>query len=232
MELWVQIAGVESRIMYVDADGHVHFEDLDLNVQDGVIRLAGTQIQLSDLSNGTAIPPANLNDQYEYQLLPISWFSDGATAPAALDDASTRSPYKYRNFDGASQDEDLDTIWQLPDHINLSEDVCFRVYYLVTNATGPSSEGVVFQVQATSIGDNDPTNPAQGAAVPIADTGTTAIQWDLLITGWSTDVTISNGAAGELVEINFYRDYDHASDTYTQDVGVCFVEFRYKRNPQ
>lgn len=179
-----------------------------------------------------SVDPVHLANQYAYELIPVSWFADGTTAPAALDDASTRSPWKYRDFAGATADEDIDGVWQIPDDCDISANLTYRVHYLVTNATGPSAEGVVFALQGASIGDNDATNPTLGTAVVIADTGTTASQHDYLVTGWSGAVTFTNAAAGEMVELNFYRDQDHASDTYAQDVGVAFIEIRYSRSPE
>ena len=108
--------------------------------------------------------------------------------------------------------------------------VQYRVQYLVTAATGPSAEGVAFGLSGVSLGDNDATNGAKGTAVVVTDESTTAAQHDILITGWSGDVTITGLAAGEIAELNLLRDHDDAADDYAQVVGVLAVEIRYVKN--
>lgn len=171
---------------------------------------------------------SEIADFYAYDTIPIAWMKDGSSAPAALDDASTRTPYVYRDFDSAA-DEDLNFVWFVPSDLS-GTTIQYRVRYLITNATGPSAEGVAFGLSGVSFGDNDATNGAKGTVVVVTDTSTAA-QHDILITDWSGDVTVTNLAAGEVAEMALIRDVSDAADDYAQDVGVISIEIRYVQNP-
>ena len=196
----------------------------------------GDLLEIVDVSDTTMaatgtnkkITVANFLNWYAYDILPIALAADGAAAPDALDDRSTRKPYQYRTFAHDST-EDVNFVWFVPSDLS-GATIQFRVKYLVTHATGPSAEGVAFTLAGISLGDNDLTNAAKGTAVTIADTAITAAQHDILITDWSGDVTITNLTAGDIAELNLTRDHDHASDTYAQVVGVLAVELRYVQN--
>lgn len=176
-----------------------------------------------------AITPAKIDDWYAYDTLPIAWAADGTSAPDALDDRSTRKPYQYRTF-ASDADEDVNFVWFVPSDLSGTA-IQFRVKYLVTHATGPSaSEGVAFGLSGVSIGDNDATNGAKGTVVVVTDDTLNAAQHDLLITGWSGDVTVTNLAAGEIAELALIRDVSDAVDDYGQVVGVVAVEIRYVQN--
>lgn len=180
--------------------------------------------------NGATVGPFGSSAWYAYDVLPIAWAADGTAAPDALDDRDTRKPYQYRTFAHDST-EDVNFVWFVPS--DLSGDttaIQYRVKYLVTAATGPSNEGLAFTLAGVSLGDNDATNGTKGTAVTVTDTAITAAQHDILITDWSGDVTVTNLAAGEIAELAFTRDHDHASDDYAQVVGVLAVEIRYVRN--
>jgi hypothetical protein len=174
-----------------------------------------------------SVDAAMISDIYAYQEIPVAWMVDGTSAPAALD-STTRKPYDYRAFD-TTADEDLNFVWVVPADLS-GTTIQYRVYYLVTAATGPSSEGVAFGLSGASIGDNDATNGAKGTVVVVTDTGTAA-QHDVLVTGWSGDVTITDLLAGEIAELAFIRDVDDAVDDYAQDVGVTMIQIRYVQNP-
>lgn len=178
------------------------------------------------------VDASNLNDLYAYAEIPIAWMKDGTSAPAALDDASTRSPYVYRNFDSTA-DEDLEFNWFVPpDFSSTTTTIQYRVYYLITNATGPSAtEGVAFGLSGVSAGDNDASNGTKGTVVVVTDDTLTAVQHDVMITGWSGDVTVTNIAAGEVAEMALIRDVSDAVDDYGQDVGVFMVQIRYVQDP-
>lgn len=176
-----------------------------------------------------AVTAAKIADWYEYATIPIAWCADGSSPPDALDDRTTRPPYQYRTF-STSADEDVNCVWFVPSDLSGST-VQYRVKYLVTNATGPSaSEGVAFGLSGVSIGDNDATNAAKGTVVVVTDDELNAAQWDVLITGWSGDVTITNLAAGEVAELALIRDVSDAVDDYGQVVGVLAIEIRYVKN--
>jgi len=192
------------------------------------IDLPANSVDTADVGDNQ-ITAAKIVDMYAYQEIPVGWMQDGTSAPDALDDASTRSPYAYRTF-AHDADEDLNFVWIVPADLSGST-IQFRVYYLVTNATGPSSEGVAFGLSGVSLGDNDATNGAKGTVVVITDPTITAAQHDVLITGWSGDVTVTNIAAGEVAELALIRDVSDAADDYAQVVGVFMIQIRYVQNP-
>lgn len=212
----------------LEADTGIRFNGPVTFVNEGAITLPANSVD-SDQYVDNSVDAVNIADWYAYDILPIGWAEDGTAAPDAIDD-TTRDPLAYRTF-AADSTEDVNFVWFVPS--DLSGDttaVQYRVKYLVTNATGPSNEGVAFTLAGVSLGDNDATNAAKGTAVTITDTAITADQHDILITGWSGDVTVTNIAAGEIAELAFTRDHDHASDDYGQVVGVLALEIRYVRN--
>ena len=129
----------------------------------------------------------------------------------------------------------MNFVWQIPSDADVGASVnnfWYRVHYLIVNATGPSAtEGVAFSLAGASMGDNDATNAAKGSAVTITDDELNAAQWDYMVTDWSSAVTITNAAAGEMAELNLERTTANAVDDYGQDVGVAFIEIRYVKNP-
>jgi len=202
----------------------------------GVIAVEGTDLvrASSDINNAgviqaNAVDASMINDWYAYDEIPVAWMQDGTSAPAALDDASTRSPFVYRDFDDEA-DEDLNFVWFVPADLSGST-IQYRVKYLITNATGPSAtEGVAFGLSGVSAGNNDATNGTKGTVVVVTDDTLNAAQHDVMVTGWSGDVTVTSLAAGEVAEMALIRDVSDTVDDYAQDVGVLSVEIRYVQN--
>jgi len=197
--------------------------------------MADSAIDTAELASGAVetakiedanVTAAKIADWYAYDTIPIAWANGGTSEPDDLDN-STREPYAYRTF-AHDADEDLNFVWFVPSDLS-GTTVQYRVKYLVTNATGPSAEGVAFGLSGVSLGDNDATNGTKGTVVVVTDTST-AVQHDILITGWSGDVTITNLLAGEVAELAIIRDVSDAADDYAQVVGVFAIEIRYVRN--
>lgn len=187
--------------------------------------------KFEDGESGTILGNTSPSMFYESVFIPIGDMIDGSSAPAALATISSSDGYaNVRKFDGASA-EDVRLNWKVPDDIVVSEKLDYRVIALVTEGTGPSSEGVVFNLSGYSIGDGDGLSATLGSAVSASKTGLTLSQYDLIITGWATDVTLTNLAAGELAILKLERDPTDGDDTYAQDVGVIGIEIRYKRQP-
>jgi hypothetical protein len=195
---------------------------------DATIGTTGTLAIAND-----AVQADDIEDFYAYELIPIAWATGGSTAPTAINSAS-RGPWAYREFSN-SADQDVNFVWQIPSDATVgasTNNFWYRVHYLVTNATGPSAaEGVAFSLAGVSMGNNDATNASKGTAVTITDDELNASQWDYLVTDWSSAVTLTNAAAGEMTEINLERTTADAVDDYGQVVGVAFIEIRYVRNP-
>ena len=177
--------------------------------------------------NGSAWEAAEIGKiELAFESIPIAWCVDGTSAPDAID-STTFPPYVYRTFD-YSADEDVDFLWfKLPElDVDLAT-VEYRVTYLVTEATGPSSEGVVFSLAGGWVDNGETINPTLGTAVALVDPGLIASQGTLLVTDWSDPVTLSGASVpGHVAEFHFIRSTGHASDTYEQLVGVVKIELK------
>lgn len=159
--------------------------------------------------------------------LPIGWAIDGASAPAPKSTLTSTYSVDIRNFDAAS-DEDVYIPWQVPFDLTGST-VTFRVICFVTNATGPSTEGVAFFLQGVSLGDGELLSATHGTAVKSSFADETHAQYDRVTTDMSGAVTITNLAAGETAILKLYRDVSDADDDYAQDIGVAGIEIKYSR---
>ena len=182
--------------------------------------------------NGSAWEAANVAKiEFAYEPIPIAWCADGTSAPDALDNL-TFPPYAYRTFDSAA-DEDVSFVWFTLPEINVDiVTVAYRVTYLVTETTGPSSEGVVFSLAGGWVDDNETINPVLGTPISLADTGLTAAQGTLLVTDWSDPVTLSGASApGRVAEFNFLRSTTDGDATYGQLVGVVCIELKLNVYP-
>lgn len=169
----------------------------------------------------------NLLKVQEYEFLPIVWAINGAAPPEGLTTLTSTYSVDIRNFDDAS-DEDVYIPWEVPSDISGST-ISYRVICFVTNATGPSNEGVSFFLQGASLGDGDILSSALGTAVESNATAMTHAQYDRFATSWSAAVTITDLAAGETAMLKLYRDISDTQDDYAQDIGVAGIEIKYTR---
>ena len=111
--------------------------------------------------------------------LPIDWAEDGTTAPeAAALVTSGSGNFRARNF-ASDQSEDIAISWKVPVGIDTAAPITIRVNMIVTNATGPSNEGIVFDLSGYCTGDNDSINGTPGDSVNATSTALTAAQYDL-----------------------------------------------------
>lgn len=170
---------------------------------------------------------ANLLKVQEYEFLPIVWAINGAAPPEGLTTLTSTFSVDIRNFDDAS-DEDVYIYWQVPTDLT-GTTITYRVICFVTNATGPSAEGVAFFLQGNSLGDGDILSGAMGTAVISSAAAVTHVQYDRFATAWSAAVTITALAAGETALLKLYRDVSDAADDYAQDIGVAGIEIKYTR---
>lgn len=182
-----------------------------------VIELRMTAAMFQDIVDRTTVG---------YDFLPVEWGLDTATPPDYVETiTSGGNSVRVRKFAGDTADESIQLPWQAPYDL-YGAVVKFRVIYYITEATEPSAEGVVFGLKgrAGALGD------AMGDAVVVADTGLSNSRYDRVVTDWSDDVTITGLEAGATAIFTLYRDQDHASDTYEQDVGVFGIQLRYSRS--
>lgn len=166
-----------------------------------------------------------LIDDYAY--FDISNGLDGAAPPEVATVLSSTNKVVVRNFDPAS-DEDLLFDWDVPGDF-YGTTITFRVITFITNATGPSNEGVAFFLQGASIGDGDILSSALGTAIKSSWTGKTEVQYDRIATAWSAAVTITDILANETTLLKLYRDISDGDDTYAQDVGASRLQIKFKR---
>ena len=165
----------------------------------------------------------------ESVFIPIEWAEDGAVAPASTVLISNgNGEIRVRKF-ASDQTEDVTFPWKVPDDIVAADGITFEVPWVVTEATGPSAEGVSFKAAGYSAGSGDGIGGTFGTEVESNNTALTEIQYDYIKSTKSTKVTITNLKEGELVMINLNRDHDDADDTYGQDVGVAGIIIHYTK---
>lgn len=198
--------------------------------ESAVVTIARTFSTTSPLTGGGSLSADRtlaISNLLGYSYIPIEWALDGASPPdtVATITSSSRTA-RVRTFDSAST-EDVEFDWIVPQNAVAASTVRYLVHFYVTAATGPSNEGVAFGLAGASIGDGDPLGVTLGAEVVLTKTGMTENQYDIVITGWSGAVTITNLAAGEVAKMKFRRIHDNAADTYAQLIGVSGIVIEY-----
>jgi hypothetical protein len=168
----------------------------------------------------------------ETEYLPISYCIDGAAAPDALATvASTNGKANVRTFAGDSS-EDCYMKWDVPEDIDITSGIKIQIKGVITAATGPSNEGISFELSGFSLGDGDALNGTFGTVVELDKTAMTEDQYDNIVTGYSSALTatnITNFAAGEQAQIKILRDHDDDADTYAQLIGIEGIKIKYVR---
>lgn len=166
---------------------------------------------------------------YDYVFFPIGDAIDGTTAPAtiATQSSSGTGKVKTRGFDSTSA-EDVRYVWQVPANLDPTYGVLFKVHVLVTSATAPSNKGIVFDLSGFCSGHGDTFNGTFGTVVQSSKTAITESQWDVLQTEWSSAVTITDLAPGEVAFLKFARNPGHASDDYAVDADVIGITLQYR----
>src|SRR5690606_8634928 len=139
-------------------------------------------------------------------------------APAAAAEIGTTS------LIGRSFAEDADNgvifFWQIPsDYVS---GIKYRVFYAL-NANGQADETAAFSLAGCSVGNSDALACSEGTAVVVTDElGTDDDTGELIVTGWSTAVTITNAAAGEMASLLLIRDV--SEDDYSDHLLVSGIE--------
>lgn len=169
-------------------------------------------------------PSVSATDINKYETYKVWEGDDGASPPAPLTTITSTHTYFIRNFDGSS-DEDLDFDWVAPIDLTAGSTILFRVVCIVSNATAPANGEIVsFQLSGASMGASDSIGATLGTAVSSSYTADgTYAQYEELPTAWSSAVTITDHAAGEIVKVTLNRDADDV-DTYGQDIGLYALQ--------
>lgn len=219
------IAGIANQIVVTnDGDGSVTLSaPQDLAVASSPTFAGLTLTEDLTMATGKGV------ELTDYQYIPIGYAIDGETAPDTEETISSTNKVKVRKFQGATADMDVFIPWHIPSDLIAADGVKFRVLFIITEATVPSNEGVVFGLKGASLGTGDDLGSALGTAQISEISGRSDPQYDILFTAWSSAITVTDLAAGELAMFNFYRDQDHASDTYAQKVGVIGIELLFSR---
>jgi hypothetical protein len=163
----------------------------------------------------------------EEVFIPVAWMIDGAAAPAALADLASTRKVKIRDFDGAAN-KDLEFMWDVP--ANYVGGVKFLVIGYVSAATAPGDTDVVaFSLAGCSIGNSDALGCTLGTAQTSSLTvsGTGYAQYDRLATAYSSEITVTDIAAGESAHFKLTR-LATTTDTYAQLFGVAGIRIKYQ----
>jgi len=167
----------------------------------------------------------------ERVFLPICDAADQTPGPAPV--SSLESPggggLRIRDFDGVASEVVCASIIVPPD-IVVSAGLRARVIGVISNATGPSAEGVYFQFGFWCSGDTDSMSPS---GTPLLDfvskTGMTLSQYEMWFTDFCTGGVPLDFAAGKMLFLLYGRDPTDPSDTYGQDIGVTGIEIEWTR---
>lgn len=171
---------------------------------------------------------AGSHSRFTSDFLPIEWAEDGTSPPAvtslvSIGDAKIR----VREFDDAA-DNDVIIPWKVPSQlISPASGLRFQVYGVVTNATGPADEGVVFELNGYSVGDGDSIDLVPGVRIKSFKTNWTGVQYDNFVTELSDVVYITDLAPDETVFFNLRRSTGDGDDSYAQNIGVYGIKIRY-----
>lgn len=196
----------------------------------------------SAMTSGTFSPSAHASAHnggggdpisfYDVDPIPASWFIDGGTAPGVLTTLTSTNKTQYRDFSG-SANNDVQFRWVVPYGIDTSVAPIFEVWGWITSATGPADgETLKFSLACRSFADQEALSGALGTPVTLTKTFTTGANWvqhDFVTTGFSTAVTVTGFAGGELVICTLTRD---VTDTYAQPFGVEWVRIKYAKTIQ
>lgn len=157
------------------------------------------------------------------EYLPIRYAEDGTTGPAAAAEISTSTAIG-RGFD-KDADEDVVFWWVTPnDYVG---GIKYRVIYAL-GADATADDTAVFSLAGCAAANSATLACTPGTAVTLADElGTDDDQYQVMISDYSTAVTVTDIAAGSLNRLVFLRDV--SEDDYTEgDLLVIGIEIKYQ----
>lgn len=155
----------------------------------------------------------------KYQYFPAAWMEDNATTPAAPAAVIDGPEIKARLF---ADNETTIVLWQVDPEWTAG--LKFRVYYSLV-AAGEADDTATFRLKGCSAGNSDLLTCTAGDPIGVSDEiGTDDEINELMITGWSDAVTITNLAANELARLTFYR----GSDDEAGELNVIGIEIKYQ----
>lgn len=158
------------------------------------------------------------------EYLPIRYgeADDAVQAPADAAEVGTTTMIA-RAFD-KDTDEGLVFWWHVP--MDYYAGIKYRVYYALA-ANAQADETSAFSMAGCSVGNSDAIACTEGDEVVVTDELTTDEDTaELIVTGWSGAVTVTNIAVGEMAKLRFIRDV--SGDDYTDDLLVTAIEIKYQ----
>ena len=155
----------------------------------------------------------------QYQYIPAAYMEDGAASSAAAAAAISGEETRARLF---GDNETVVISWQVPP--DWSAGLKFRVYYSLV-ADGEADDTALWRLAGCTIGNSEALTCSAGTEIGVTDEiGTDDDINQLMITGWSEEVTLTGIAAGELSRLSFRR----GGDDEAGDLNVIGIELKYK----
>ena len=158
------------------------------------------------------------------EYLPIRYAEDDDTvvAPAAAAEIGTTGLIA-RSF---TEDADNGVLfyWKVPnDYVG---GIKFRVIY-ATDTNSGADETAVFSLSGCSVGNTDAITCAEGSAVSVTDELTADYDTgELIITDYSTEVTVTDIVAGEMTHLLLIRDI--SEDDMVGHALITGIDIKYK----
>lgn len=151
--------------------------------------------------------------------------TSGCSNPTQVEAGTNDIDYDVLDFD-ASSDENAYCNFQMPDSYDGGV-IQFR--YIWTNASGLTTETVVFELSGRAFANDDAIDQAVGTPIEVSDTW--IAQGDIHVSAWSGDVTLAGSpAGGQWVHLEIMRDV--SEDNLTGDARLIAVQIRYKQATQ
>lgn len=161
---------------------------------------------------------------------PIVLTAAGSLAPSsggATDPTVNADGWAECAFDAASDEARL---WNLVLPSDYGDGtLTVRFYWRAGTDWADSGDSVVWAVRGVALGNSDAQSTALGTAQSVTDTWASGEgTGDVLIATTATELTLGNSpAAGDLIQVEAYRDADNASDTKTGDAHLVAVRLEY-----
>ena len=203
--------------------GYIRHDSSDTDASAGGILEWHDGTNTRRVVDGAASAAANYTVIVKTEYLPIRYAEDGTTGPAAAAEISTTTAIG-RGFD-KDADEDVVFWWVAP--LDYVGGIKYRVIYALA-ADATADDTAVFSLAGCAAANSAALGCTPGTAVTLADElGTDDDQFQVMISDYSSEVTITNIAAGSLNRLVFLRDV--SEDDYTEgDLLVIGIEIKYK----
>jgi hypothetical protein len=148
------------------------------------------------------------------------WRPDTTTGP----EETNQDEHDVRAFDGATSET---ARYQLAMPYTWDAGTIKVEFYWLAATGASASDGVAWEISGASVANDEVWPPTTGTAIQTTDT--VSAVGDLHVAK-SASITITGAAAGELVELELFRDHDDAGDTMTEDALLLGVLLWYQES--